>query len=425
MDSPTLIVGPNFSGRSRALVEALKVEGKGGHCFYVGPYAESGLSGVATTVAEELAFYGFRGSGTYDAGLTAATLADTILARQSQRVATLSGGEQTLLALVCFDSSRHRVIGVDTALEQLDPTNRASALRHLSSLGSSERGCWLIDNRDPARTVDAKVITLKSSGAFPLDLDPLVEACPTGVAPVIEMRSIGFSYPAAPPVFGDVSLKLRGTGAYRLYGPNGSGKTTFLKLLAGAVPPSAGAIYLDGKLYDPHRFGNEVLAWAMQDPDHQWVSTSVEDDLALKTKAFIGRRYARRGEGLEMGNRTACLGIPNAGRHHLLDLPKALRKRLSWLWPLSGVLPWAAMDEPTLGQDRAAAHKLADTLKRLLGLGMGLLFVTHDEDFAKLIPHETVVFGNRTVLTGNPSAESVPAGEDSTRRAVIPRCTPP
>lgn len=93
MTGPCVIAGPNFSGRSRALTEILKDEGRGGQSFYVGPYAESGLSGIATTVAEELAFYRFAGNATpRDAGLGHTEVTDTILARPRQRVATLSGG---------------------------------------------------------------------------------------------------------------------------------------------------------------------------------------------------------------------------------------------------------------------------------------------------------------------------------------------
>lgn len=405
MTGPCLIVGPNFSGRSSALTEILKDRGRGGQSFYIGPYAESGLSGIATTVAEELAFYRFIGGATArDAGWIHTEATDTILARPRQRVATLSGGEQTLLALLCFDSSRHKLLGVDTALEQLDSANRSSALRYLLRLEHSERKSWLIDNHDLRQISAQRVIELEGSGAFPLNFKQLVHALPRGTAPTIELRSLEFAYSTAVPVFADVSLTLHGGRAYRLNGPNGSGKTTFLKLLAGAVLPSGGAIYLDGKPYTPYRLGNEVLAWATQDPDHQWVSTSVEGDLAAKIKAFKGRRYARVPQNLDIGRWRACFGIVNRTQNHLLDLPKAVRKRLSWLWPLSGVLPWIALDEPTLGQDRDTTRGLARTLAHFVAQGIGLLFVTHDDEFAELLPHETLAFGNHMV-----TIESVPA----------------
>ena len=393
MNSLCRIIGPNFSGRSHALAELLRGQGKGGESFYVGPYAESGLSGIATTVAEELAFYSSCGYTDSDIGSINAGLA-----RPNQRVATLSGGEQTLLALQCFDSSRYAFLGIDTALEQLDPVNRSSILRYLSQLYLSGRKCCLIDNRELGGTFDDETIALKAeANAFPLNLERLISSCPSGGAPAIELRSLQFAYSPVVPVFVDVSLAMRGGCAYRLYGPNGSGKSTFLKLLAGALSAKTGELYLDGRPYNPYKGGNEIIGWAMQDPDHQWVSTSVESDLAIKIKAFEGRRYARTPKDLEITSWIACFGIATRSRQHLLDLPKALRKRLSWLWPLNGVLPWIALDEPTIGQDRYTVRRLAQALTRLIERGLGVLFVSHDDDFASLIPHETLVFANHKI----------------------------
>ena len=378
------------------MAELLRGQGKGGESFYVGPYAESGLSGIATTVAEELAFYSSGGYTGRDIGSINAGLD-----RPNQRVATLSGGEQTLLALQCFDSSRYAFLGIDTALEQLDPVNRSSILRYLSQLYLSGRKCCLIDNRELGGTFDDETIALKAeANVFPLNLERLISACPGGGAPTIELRSLQFAYSPAAPVFVDASLAMHGGHAYRLYGPNGSGKSTFLKLVAGALSPSAGGLYLDGRPYNPYKRGNEIIGWAMQDPDHQWVSTSAESDLTIKINAFNGRRYARTPEDLEIKSWIACFGIENQSNHHLLDLPKALRKRLSWLWPLSGVLPWVALDEPTIGQDRDTVRRLAQSLEHLVARGLGVLFVTHDHEFATLIPHETLRFGNHTITTG-------------------------
>jgi hypothetical protein len=54
----------------------------------------------------------------------------------------------------------------------------------------------------------------------------------------------------------------------------------------------------------------------------------------------------------------ALLGVPSLDQH-LYELPLVARKRLSWLWPLSGALPWIMLDEPTIGQDRAMRAALA------------------------------------------------------------------
>jgi len=44
----------------------------------------------------------------------------------------------------------------------------------------------------------------------------------------------------------NVSFRLKQGARHALIGPNGAGKTTFINLLTGVLPPSAGAIFLEG-----------------------------------------------------------------------------------------------------------------------------------------------------------------------------------
>jgi energy-coupling factor transporter ATP-binding protein EcfA2 len=50
-------------------------------------------------------------------------------------------------------------------------------------------------------------------------------------------------------------------------------------------------------------------------------------------------------------------------------------------------MPWAMLDEPTLGQDRPTREALADAIGRLSATGYGIVFITHDDDFAARIAH--------------------------------------
>src|SRR5262245_65914527 len=130
----TLVVGNNFSGRSAALRNELQRRRE--PAFFLGPYAEAALSGLSSTVADEIAIYAR--ACEYD------SFASIDWARFGNRKpTTLSGGEQVLLALHCFSRSAYRVIAIDTALEQLDAQNRAAALAWLAACSD----VTLIDNR--------------------------------------------------------------------------------------------------------------------------------------------------------------------------------------------------------------------------------------------------------------------------------------
>jgi cobalt/nickel transport system ATP-binding protein len=371
-----LIAGPNFSGRSAALKERLR-ELAGGPAFFIGPYAEAALSGVSSTVADEVAIY----AAPRTARPAFAPL--DFAAYGLRKPPTLSGGEQVLLALHCFSRSAYRAVGIDTALEQLDPANRASALAFLSR---TDFDAVLADNHlecPPGWSCRERAAT---ESPFACDLARATAALAPRRAPTIEIRQLSFRYSGGRDIFRALDLTLAPGQVYRLTGPNGAGKTTLFRLLAGVLAPAAGTLMLDGEPYAPWRSGNRIFALAAQNPDHQWCGATLAEDLSRR------RRALARFPGIAFPDDAACatlarhLGVSSLDQH-LYELPLVARKRVSWLWPVSGALPWIMLDEPTVGQDRATRTALAAAISRLATLGHGVVFITHDDEFAGTIAH--------------------------------------
>jgi energy-coupling factor transporter ATP-binding protein EcfA2 len=321
-----------------------------------------------------------------------AVFAADIAAAGMRKPATLSGGEQVLLALHCFSQSDYGTIGIDTALEQLDPKNRARALDYL---GQGAFDVALADNRmEQAPDGWGRQETARTNDATPLDLAGMISALKPRAAPVIAVSGMDFSY-GARDIFRGVDLSLRPGTAYRLVGHNGAGKTTLLKLLVGVLAPSRGTMALDGVPYDPRRNGNVAFALAAQNPDHQWCGATLREDVARRRNALAGRGIELpSGEALAvLASRLGAASLDD----HLYELPLAARKRLSWLWPFCGAMPWVMLDEPTIGQDRDTRAALAAALTRLGALGYGTIFVTHDDDFAARVTHRVLRIGDGTI----------------------------
>src|SRR5207248_10079291 len=111
-------------------------------------------------------------------------------------------------------------------------------------------------------------------------------------------------------------------------------------------------------------------------------------DLARRRAALARYSITLPPEG-KFAALAACLGIRSIDQH-LYELPLVARKRLSWLWPLAAAMPWVMLDEPTLGQDQATRTALAEAIARLTRKRYGVLFVTHDDEFASLIAHRSI-----------------------------------
>jgi len=396
-----LISGPNFSGRSAALLALLRDSTFAAETFYIGPYSEAALSGLTSTIADEINLYRAKSAPKPTGPSRAVFPAIDVAAFARREPQTLSGGEQVLLALHCFSLSAFPALAIDTALEQLDPGNRTDALDYLDPRTGLAADVALIDNRLPPPLVGWTARErIADTTAF--DCDPakvvagLAPRQGPKIAPAIAIRNLTFGYRHGKMIFENVDLALAGGTAYRLAGPNGAGKTTLLKLLVGVLAPNAGELLLGDAPYRPWRHGNRAIALATQNPDHQWSGATLRDDLARRHAAFAhlvdGDCFAEA----RLERLAAALGAKSLDTN-LYELPLAARKRLSWLWPLAGVLPWAVLDEPSLGQDLATRLQLAAAIAQLTELGYGVLFVTHDDDFAARIPHRVLAIGETKV----------------------------
>jgi energy-coupling factor transporter ATP-binding protein EcfA2 len=386
MQRRELITGPNFSGRSDALKTLARDPSFAPASFFVGPYAEAALSGLSSTLADEIHIYRAENAKVRRPTFSPIDFAK-LLHRKPQ---TLSGGEQVLLALHCFSQSAHSAVAIDTALEQLDGENRAAALSYLCGNDGPAFNVALIDNR-----LDAQLAHWSCRAQdveprpYPCDLTALANELAPQQADAIVIHDLHFRYRQGRPIFQGVDLTFEPGTAHRLLGPNGAGKTTLLKILVGVLSPLSGRLSLGGATYEPARTGNRAIALATQNPDHQWCGATLREDIARRRSAFARRAIASLPSDARMASLARRLGF-SALDLHLYELPLAARKRLSWLWPFSGALPWIVLDEPTIGQDREIRAQLAAVIGRLCALGHGVIFVTHDDDFAAQVPHRAL-----------------------------------
>ena len=192
----------------------------------------------------------------------------------------------------------------------------------------------------------------------------------------IEMRNIMFSYvdKSSEAIFrvGPVDFTLRSGDLVFITGGNGSGKSTFLKLLAGLYEPDSGEVLLDGvHVGDSNRDAYRALIAAIFVDYHlfQRLYGIVDPDPAEVRRLLTQFRL------LEKTRLTD-------GEFGTLDLSGGQRKRIALIVSLLEKRPILLLDEWTADQDPDFRRKFYDELlPALQQAGETVVVITHDDRY--------------------------------------------
>ena len=159
----------------------------------------------------------------------------------------------------------------------------------------------------------------------------------------------------------DVSLAIPAGGVFGLLGPNGSGKTTMLSMLAGYINPTAGSItLLDQSGADGQRAALSDVGALIERPIF-WPYLSCRDNL----KCLQGI-YASRGGHAEIDDLLATVGLDgDASRRKFRACSTGMKQRLGIAATLLGDPSLLILDEPTNGLDPAGIVEVREMIRNL------------------------------------------------------------
>jgi cobalt/nickel transport system ATP-binding protein len=234
--------------------------------------------------------------------------------------------------------------------------------------------------------------------------------------PVLEARGLHFGYEPGRPVLTGADLALHAGCRTAVLGPNGGGKTTLFRLLAGALAPDRGEVLLDGNPVRRTRGGRTALRsqvqLVLQDPDDQLFAATVAQDVSfgpVNLGLDEATVHARVDAALTALDLTAVADRPP----HLLSFGQ--KKRVAIAGAVAMAPRLLVLDEPTAGLDPAGVEALLATLAALEAGGTTPVLSTHDVDLAHRWAADVAVVVDGRVRTG--PADAVLGDPDLLRTA--------
>jgi len=179
-------------------------------------------------------------------------------------------------------------------------------------------------------------------------------------------------------VVNNISMQVARGEIYGFLGPNGSGKTTFLRMLCGLLTPDAGS---------GHCLGYDLRTQASEIKKHVGYMTqrfSFYEDLTIEENLdFISRIYAVRDRRAAVRHSLEQLGLSERREQLAGELSGGWKQRMALAACLIHEPKLLLLDEPTAGVDPKARRDFWEQIHVLAAQGLTFLITTHYMDEAE------------------------------------------
>ncbi|HEU5340848.1 ABC transporter ATP-binding protein [Edaphobacter sp.] len=213
--------------------------------------------------------------------------------------------------------------------------------------------------------------------------------------PIVELEHVRKAYDTKIAVE-DLSFRIEPGSMFGLLGPNGSGKTSTIRMMIGITVPDSGSISLFGEPFtrkNLHRVGYL--------PEERGLYKKMN---AIDQLVFLGQLHGLDAATASRRAHAWCerVDITAAIQKKTEELSKGMQQKIQFIAALLHEPELIIMDEPFSGLDPVNATVLQDILVELRQAGRTILFSTHRMDqVEKLCDNICLIHNSHLVLSGS------------------------
>ncbi|WP_347861705.1 energy-coupling factor ABC transporter ATP-binding protein [Salimicrobium sp. PL1-032A] len=195
----------------------------------------------------------------------------------------------------------------------------------------------------------------------------------------VEFRNVSFRYQEdAPRVLKNVNFSINRGEWVAVIGHNGSGKSTIAKLMNGLLFAEAGEVRVSGEVIGEENIWEirKRVGMVFQNPDNQFVGTTVRDDVAF---GMENRGIPREEMLQKVPESLEAVQMGAYEEHEPHRLSGGQKQRVAIAGVLAVAPDYMIMDEATAMLDPKGRHEILETVRKVQQASdLTLITITHD-----------------------------------------------